>query len=406
MGLFSRKKTAQRVEISELIFCPYRNKEEILSVLEQAFHIEGSGTGDQLTLSNGDMSIAFLVYSADGEEESYARDQIQGVWNYFRQVDTEHLEIQRNILHHLRMCRGVVSVFAAYDGPQNPEKEENIMCQIHQAAIQLQGILTKGMDTLCDSGGRPIFDKKGHSDLDFYMPPKYPLPEDWVENAPLDEYSRRERSLDHLEERHIYAPSFLPLLGASEHTQGRSLLEISKRAAALLAVAVYSECRLGEKMSYDEARAFIKPMIEAFGAEDSFSQNELNYLINPSSTQQEQIQFVWQYEALWVMEWALGLNDELYWPDHICDVAKSVRLMHKPDMDALISEAKPRDRCEILDMADLYYLLHWASVDARISDLPAPQGLDEGVVMERRRALFWLAGCDDLCPWDDVDLST
>ena len=38
--------------------------------------------------------------------------------------------------------------------------------------------------------------------------------------------------------------------------------------------------------------------------------------------------------------------------------------------------------------------------------MPAPQELEEGVVMERHRALFWLAGCDEMCPWDDVDLST
>lgn len=406
MGLFSRKKVSNHTEINELIFCPYRNKAEILSVLEQVFHIKSSGTGDQLTLHNGDMFIAFLAHSADDENESYAKDQIQGVWNYFRQVETAHLEIQRNVLYHLRMCRGVVSIHAGYDGPQDSAKDEDIMCQIYRAAIPLQGILTRGMDMLCDPVGRPIFDKQGHSDLDFYMPPKYPLPDDWLQNAPLEERSRRERSIDNLEEKHIYAPSFLPLLGANENTQGRSLQEICKRAAALLAVALYSECRLSEKMPYDEAKSFIKPMIEAFEAEDSFSPNELEYLNNPNSTEQEQIQFVWQYETLWVIEWALGLHDDLFWPDHICNVPESVRLMNQSDMATLISEAKPKDRKDILDMADLYYLLHWGCVDARISDLPAPQGLEEGIVMERRKALFWLSGCDDLCPWDDVDLST
>lgn len=407
MGLFSRKKPPKITEINELIFCPYRNKEQILSVLEQAFDMQSGESGDQITLTNGDMFIAFTAASIDDESQSFAKDNIDGAWNYFRQAETQHLEIQRNVLHHLRMCRGVVSVNAGYEGCEDAEKEEDIMSQVYNAAIALQGILTKGSDVLCDAVGRPIFDKQGNSDLDFYMPPKYPLPDSWKENSPPDELSRRERSFDALEQKHIYAPSFLPLLGANEETKGRSLEDAAKRAAALLAVSLYSECRLGEKMSYDEAKDFIKPIIQSFEAEDSFSPNELEYLNNPDSTEQEQIQFVWQYEALWVMEWALGLHDDLFWPDNICDVPQSVKLMKKSaDITTLISESNLRDRKEILDMADYYYLLHWACVDARVSGLPAPLNLDEGIVMERRKSLFWLAGCDDLCLWDDVDLST
>ncbi len=402
MGLFSKRKPLKITEINKLIFCPYRNKEQILAVLEQAFDMESGGSGDQITLTNGDMFIAFTAASMDDENQSFARDQIEGAWNYFRQVETEHTEIRRNLLHHLRMCRGVVSIHAGYEGPYNPEKEEDILSQIYHGACALDGILTKGMDVLCDCKGNPIFDKHGNSNLSFYMPPRYPLPDEWKETAPPDELSRRERSMDALEEKHIYAPFFLPLLGANENTEGRSLEEIFKRAAALLAVSTYSEGRLGEKLTHEEATAFIKPIIEFFHAEDSFSPNEQEYLNNPHNTQEDQIQFVWQYEALWVMEWALGFHDELFWPDHICDASRTVKVIK----NSLLSDAKMRDRKEILDMADLYYLLHWACVDARVAGIPAPLGMEEGVVMERRKALFWLSGCDDLCPWDDVDLST
>ena len=59
-----------------------------------------------------------------------------------------------------------------------------------------------------------------------------------------------------------------------------------------------------------------------------------------------------------------------------------------------------------MEQADLIYRLHWACVDARVMGMPAPRNLDAGVVMERHRSLFWLAGCDDMCDWDEVDLST
>ena len=75
-------------------------------------------------------------------------------------------------------------------------------------------------------------------------------------------------------------------------------------------------------------------------------------------------------------------------------------------MAELAAAARRRPRKELLDQADLIYRMHLACVDARVMNMPAPQGLEEGVVMERHRALFWLAGCDNMCPWADVDLST
>ena len=202
-------------------------------------------------------------------------------------------------------------------------------------------------------------------------------------------------------------------IGAGRRDRAKSLFirllaaEAIVGAAALLIVALYSECRVGEHMSYEDARKFVAPILADYGAEEYFSPEEKNYLDNPDSTEKEQIQFAWQYENLWVMEWALGLTDDLFWPDRICDVPASARLMQNhPTMEALLAAAKLRPRKELLDQADLIYRLHWACVDARVMGMPAPQELEEGVVMERHRALFWLAGCDEMCGWDDVDLST
>lgn len=184
--------------------------------------------------------------------------------------------------------------------------------------------------------------------------------------------------------------------------------EVCRRAAALLIVSLYSECRVGDHLSYEKAREFVDPIIESYGAEESFfSPEEWAYLNDPNSDEKTQIQYAWQYENLWVMEWALGLTDDLFWPTRICDVPQSVRMMREyPSMAELAAAARPRPRKELLDQADLIYRIHWVCVDARVMNMPAPQELEEGVVMERHRALFWLAGCDGMRGWDDVDLST
>lgn len=415
MGLFDKFKKPkeppkqQRSGVMELIFCPAESLEHIMGRMETALGVHSSGTGNRISIYQDDMKISFTGFIADQDTEDgkHVRQQLQGVWAYFRQVETDKVDIQRNLLYHLRQCRGMVQVDGTYDGPQNADKEGAISERMGVVTQALQGVLTWGMDALVNPEGKIILSKDGKSDLEYYMPAELPLPADWAKDAPPESVERRNKSMALLREKHIYVTPWLPLLHEQSADPGRTAEEVCARAAALLAVSLYSECRVGEKMSYEESRGFVAPIIESYGAEDFFSPEEKKYLDDPDSTEQTQIQFAWQYENLWVMEWALGLTGDLFWPDHICDVPASARIMQEyPDMAALRAAAKLRPRRELLEQADLIYRLHWACVDAQVMNMPAPQGVDAGVVMERHRALFWLAGCDDMCGWDDVDLST
>ncbi len=400
------------VELKELIFSPFINLEDIALQLAQIFDTQieniydanDSKNNNIFTFKNDGMLMIFTVHTKD-EDKKYTEEQLKGVYDYFYQINTEHLEIKRNLLHHLHMCQSVIEIYASYN-ESNQDDEALVINQILDTTINLNGLLTNGMEMLCNGMGKCILDVDGDSDFEYYMPPMYPIPDSWKEEFP--EYcERRERSIKLLQEKHLYTMSLLPLISENETDEGRSIRDICCRAVALLVVAIYSECRLGENMSYNEAKQFVQHIIDNFGAEDFFSPNESEYLNNPDSTQQEQIQFAWQYENLLVMEWALGLTDSLPWPEHICDVPATVRAIKNfSNIDELIATAVLRDRKEILDNADLIYLLHWACVDARVCGLPAPQDLDEGVVMERHHALFWIAGCDNFCDWDNVDLST
>lgn len=415
MGLLDRFKRekppepAQRSGVRELIFCPAESLEGIMIRMEDAFGMEHAGGGNRITRRSGDMEITFTAFVSGDQDEAgkYAREQLQGVWGYFRQVETKHADVQRNLLYHLRQCRGVIQVDAVYDGSRNAAKEEAISAQMGVAAEALQGVLTWGMDALVDGRGRVILSKDGRSDLEYYMPAELLPGPDWAAGAPAEAMERRNRSMALLRERHIYVTPWLPLLDERAEGPGRTLEEVCGRAAALLAVSLYSECRLGEKMSYEEAKAFVAPVAECYGAEAYLSPKERAYLDDPASTEQTQIQYAWQYENLWVMEWALGLTDDLFWPGRICDVPAAARMMReRPSMEELKAAASLRSREELLAQADLIYRLDWACVDARVMKMPAPAGLEGGVVMERHRALFWLAGCGGMCGWDDVDLST
>lgn len=174
-----------------------------------------------------------------------------------------------------------------------------------------------------------------------------------------------------------------------------------------MTVSLYSECLLGENMEVKDAREFVQGVLDRFEAEEYLSPREKAYLENPDSTEQERVHHSWQYENLYVLEWALGLIEELPFPDEVCDVPLTVQVLREfSSMEDFLSHVTYRSPKELLDAADLIYRLDWACVDARVNGLPAPAGMDGGIAMERHKSLNWLIGYGESAPWDQVDTPT
>ena len=72
----------------------------------------------------------------------------------------------------------------------------------------------------------------------------------------------------------------------------------------------------------------------------------------------------------------------------------------------ILEAAKPRSAKELLDACDMIFCLDWACTDTRMRDLPAPAGMDGGVVFERHKALNWLVGVGEKADWDHVPVDT
>lgn len=414
MGIFSNLKKPKRIEKSCLLFCPEGDSIKVMDQIENMLGREPGPKTNNYTLQNGDMKV-FMVACGSADENAngtYAKEQLNGVQGFVYAIQTKHVDIKRNLFYHLRQCKAVLRIDYDYDdtgAQESAKKEQEIRSLILDITDRLQGIVTFGDGrAFLDGKGQLILDDKGKTDLDFYMPSEVLPGEDWGKDVPMECRERKDRSMAFLKEKHIYVTPWLPFLSESvQEGPARTTREICGRAGALLAVSLYSECRLGEGMDYQQAREFIASVMDRFEVEKFLSPKEKAYLDNPDSAQKEQISYSWQYENLLVMEWALGLAEELPYPDKICDVPGTVRMLHPfESLDALEQGVSPRPYSELLDAADLIYRLDWACVDARVMGMPAPAGVDAGVVMERHRALFWLAGVDARCPWDDVDLST
>lgn len=219
-----------------------------------------------------------------------------------------------------------------------------------------------------------------------------------------DPMERRASSNEFIKSRGIICHEQLPCVESSADVTLRSLDEICERAVAAL-IVIQLACDVGNN-NYDEAMKVIPDVLRRFGVQDKLNSKEKK-LIDGTYTMQDAIDVAWEYEDYWSLVWALGLIEDrdMIYANEVCDGRRAMSLVfdHK-DLADFKNTCKPRDIEDILDMLDLFYRYHWASVEHRINPEKPVDDLDEGIVTERRRGLEWLISKED--DWFDIQLHT
>ena len=207
---------------------------------------------------------------------------------------------------------------------------------------------------------------------------------------------RKVRSEQILSKYNVPINKNLPYIEDEHEALVRSTEEIVKRAIALLTVAV---------KAHGVNQEGIDGIVETYDLESVLSPNEVKFINDESPSEYDTTQFIWRYEAAWVLLWALGYVEELSYPSIICDVNAAIAFVDQRSTEQFISDSKLRPINEILDETDLIYRYHWAVVDARINGRPIPSEINSSVVLERHYALNWLVGYMGQ-EWDDVSTDT
>lgn len=207
---------------------------------------------------------------------------------------------------------------------------------------------------------------------------------------------RKARSEAILKKRNVPINSHLPFIEDSKEALKRSKEEVALRAMALLIVAVKAEGLEQE---------IVDKLIKEYDLSSELSPKERKFIADPEPSQFDKTQFIWRYEAAWILLWALNYVQDLAPPTAICDVSAAVTFLQQRNREQFINDAKIRPISEILDENDLIYRYHWAVVDARVNGLIIPEEIDSSVVLERHYALNWLIGYMGQ-EWDDVSTDT
>lgn len=177
----------------------------------------------------------------------------------------------------------------------------------------------------------------------------------------------------------------------------RSPQEVARRCCVLSAVIAVGHHR--------DAAPLLRWLTEE-GLLDSLSPMERQLLESPSPDKQQKIEASWRAEALHALLWALGKIDPLLPPSQQCNLAAEIAaLPHLTSTSEFIAAATLRDEGTIHDILGEICHVHWEVRDARLRDLPVPNGYISGAVYERHYAYNWLTGyCGQ--DWDDITTDT
>jgi hypothetical protein len=287
--------------------------------------------------------------------------------------------VRYHVIRHLQRVQQHVCV--ALD-PAN-------LARLHGWAQAANAIMFTENGSVLDPQGRLLLGADGaEGEAQAAMP--YPAPA----------WERKARSEQLLAARQVHAPADLPPVVSEPELRLRAPEEILRRMLALFVVAIRAES-LGSPhpIAVDDLRRRFPPAFA--GLTDA----ERDFLAKDAPTEQDITQFLWRYEAILVLQWALGLQDALPFPDAICDVAAISSTVIERGTEGLRKQPVARPGGDVLDALDLHYRLHWASRQALLKKTPVPAGLNDSVLQERHHALNWLVRFEDH-DWDEVDTPT
>lgn len=324
--------------------------------------------------------------------------------NYFAAAPAANKPLKENVLRQISHFNCVVGI--VFETDEQEGRTNYILNTLFDVAQEINGFLLYPSMCIYNGKGKLVFSQSGESELDEFSPITVSGQTNAAEET-AEDHQRRERSISQLKEKEIPFLSTLPGILPAERVILKSRREMVQRAAALFAVAVYSEVLLSENPSREEALGYLQQLEERYGIGKFLTPAENAYLSDPAPEQPACIQFVWRYECCGVLLWAAGIVEELPFPSDICDVPVIAALFWQhQDIDHLLSKGEPRTTEEILDAADLTFRYDWACVHAQIHQQDMPASLDGGIVMERHYTFNWILGANDGAAWDDIQPNT
>lgn len=208
----------------------------------------------------------------------------------------------------------------------------------------------------------------------------------------MDKYitaqERKNKSIEILVSQGVPYIEHLPLRYETEEVTPRDKKEVIERAVCSFAT-IMSTFSIAKGEYTEERKAYMQDFFGGKHKTFNLLTPKEEKVITAQANEDEIMQAIYKYEAIWVLLWALGIVEELSFPNETCDsdlVMDAMLKFRSEGLDDFMEYTTLRPIEEILQALDLHYRYHWAAVNARVNGSD-PAGIDEDIVMERRAGL-------------------
>jgi len=328
-----------------------------------------------------EMKLPHIVNEKCGVEDRALKKHVNDLVVYIRHYETNIFSQNiYELIKYVQRIKYFISVTIA----------ESDLPLFMTWALDANAILMWPDNTLRDASSLKFFDLK---DSNVCTAAKTPYP--------LDAVVRKNTVNTLLEGKGILTlPSLPPVLSEGEVVT-RSPKEIACRSLALFLVSLQAEALSGN----DKIRINELKNVSAIGYK-ALSRNELEFICADHPSAQTVINYLWRYESLNILLWALKCIDYLPYPSVVSNASSIADIILDLDQKYFVADAELRPVTELLDALDLHYRLHWAVRQAHLSK-KIIDGLERGVVQERHYALNWVLQFEnENIEWDNVQTST
>lgn len=342
-----------------------------------------------------------IIIRVDSEESSpdYFSNNIPGMMHMYDQIAFQEERLKTMVLAQISVINTIIAIETKKD------YSDDYVELFLKLLNQVNGIGFIPDRTLIGKDGQVIVFPDGSSGPSEFTPHACTKIIMGQEGTSIDGEKRRQKSISNLQDKGIPYIEGLPQLPPLTSIQLRSREEITKRAVALLIVIQYA-CDVAQEGDLKTSKEFVMELLKKFDVVESLTKQERDFLNSEQPDQKEAIQIAWQYEAQWVLLWSIGLVNTLKFPKEVCDCHYAIKLVSNcGSFNEFYQQTRLRSAEEILDEADLIYRLHWACVHDRINGREATAGMQESIVVERRRGLFWLISYRNEA-WDCISMDT
>ncbi|WP_185154181.1 DUF4272 domain-containing protein [Fulvivirga sp. M361] len=191
---------------------------------------------------------------------------------------------------------------------------------------------------------------------------------------------------------------YLPLIEFKADAKIRTPREIGLRILCLFGVAA---------ASHGVDSSIIIEWLKRESVFSSLSREEKTYLQKNDKSENENFQFSWRSECIWLLLWAIGkVQRDL--PTAQCNVDEMLQVLPSLNgsTEKFLESIELRSTKEILDQSDLIYRAHWAIRQYGLDESVRIGNLDPDVVMEWHLAINWLTNYGETDYWDEVTTDT